>query len=201
MKFQLTALCLLALGAAVPASAQTVRPGLWEINNKMAGASDPRMQEMRKAQLANMAAMRKQVDSMPPEQRKQMQAMMAKLGQASQMTEDGGMTMKMCVTPEMAAQQKLTTQQREGCTNTRSPAVGGVIKISYSCVKPASHGEGTVTLSGDTGYTMNMTMHVTEGGRNTTTSMATSGKWLAASCGDVKPPAMHMPATRPPAPK
>lgn len=193
MNLRLIAVSLLSLGAMASASAQTTRPGLWEVNNKMEGAGDPRMQEMAKAQKHDMNAMREQMAKMPPEQRKAMEAMMSKLGQTPLIDKDG-MTVKVCVTPEMAAGNQLTAQQREHCTNKRSPAIGGVMKISYVCTKPASSGEGTVTFSGDTGYTMNMTMNITEGGRNQTTSMSSRGKWLAASCGDVKPPVMRAPA-------
>jgi hypothetical protein len=195
MNLRLTAFTLLSLGAmaCVPASAQTTRSGLWEINTRMEGADDPRMQEMAKAQKHDMIAMRDQMAKMPPEQRKAMESMMAKLGQSPMISKEG-MTMKVCVTPEMAAGNQLTVQQREHCTNKRSPIVGGMMKISYVCTKPASTGEGTVTFTGDTGYAMNMTMHITEGGRNQTTSMSTRGKWLAASCGDVKPPVMRPPA-------
>jgi len=205
MKLRLTIVTVLSIGAiAAPVSAQTIKPGLWEITSKMAGAADPRMLEMRKAQMANMAAMKKQFDSMPPEQRKSMEAMMAKMGQINQMNEDGGMTAKMCVTPEMANRHTLTAQQREGCTNDRTPLVGGVMKVTFSCIKPKMHGEGTVTLSGDTAYTMDMKMVTEHDGKSMPTSMSTKGKWLGANCGDVKPPQMHppqMPQHMPPAPK
>lgn len=195
MRTRLSALTLLSLAAmaCAPVSAQSMKPGLWEVNNKMEGAGDPRMQEMAKAQKHDMSAMQAQMAKMPPEQRKAMEAMMNKLGQGSMIDKDG-MTVKLCVTPEMAAGNQLTMQQREHCTNTRSPVVGGVMKVSYACTKPASTGEGTVTFSGDSAYSMNMTMHITEGGRNQTTSMSSKGKWLAASCGDVKPPPMRPPA-------
>ena len=194
MRIRLSALSLLSLAAIVcaPVSAQSMKPGLWEVNNKMEGAGDPRMQEMAKEQKAGMEAMRAQMAKMAPEQRKSMEAMMNKLGQCSMIDKDG-MTLKVCVTPEMAAG-NLLTAQREHCTNTRSPVIGGVMKVSYVCTKPASSGEGTVTFSGNSAYSMNMTMHITEGGRNQTTSMASKGKWLAASCGDVKPPVMRPPA-------
>jgi hypothetical protein len=195
MRTRLSALTLLSLAAiaCAPAAAQSMKPGLWEVNNRMDGAGDPRMQEMAKAQKADISAMQAQMAKMPPEQRKAMEAMMSKLGQGSLIDKDG-MTLKVCVTPEMAAGNLLAEQQREHCTNTRSPVVGGMMKISYVCTKPASSGQGTVTFSGNSAYSMNMTMHITEGGRNQTTSMASKGKWLAASCGDVKPPPMRAPA-------
>ena len=194
MNFRLTVCTLLSLAAiGAPASAQSLKPGLWEINNKMDGGNDPRVLQMRQMQKQNMAEMRKKMDGMPPEQRKHMEEMMAKLGQVNQMTSDGGMSMKLCVTPEMAARNGLIEHQREGCTNTRSPVVGGVMKVAFTCTKPASSGEGTVTLSGNTGYAMDMKMHITEGGRDIHTAMASKGKWLDSNCGDVKPPDMHPP--------
>jgi hypothetical protein len=189
MKCRPLAVTLLSLAAiaSAPASAQTMRPGLWEVNNKMGNQSDPRMQEMAKMQKQQMAEMRKQMAQMPPEQRKQMEDMMNKLTAGAQITENGGMTMKVCVTPEMASQNRMMEDKRGNCTNKRTPPIGGTMKVSYVCTKPASTGEGTVTFS-STAYAMDMTMHITEGGKNMTTSMASTGKWLAASCGDVKPP-------------
>ena len=191
MNFRLSALTLISLGAiaCAPASAQSTRAGLWEVTNKLAGAGSPSMQAMANQQSHDMEAMRAQMDKMPPEQRKAMEAMMQKLGQGN-MNDKDGMTVKVCVTPEMASQNQLTQHQRANCTNQRSPVIGGVMKISYVCTKPASRGEGTATFSGDTGYTMNMTMNITEGGRNMSTAMSSKGKWLSANCGNVKPPVM-----------
>lgn len=191
MTFRVIAPTLLFLGAIVsaPASAQTMRPGLWEVKNRIEGAGAPSTQEMAKAQ-EQMSVMREQMAKMPPEQRQAMEAMMSKIGQLPQIDEDG-MTIKLCVTPEMAASNEVPVQQRGNCTSKRSAPVGGVMKISYVCTEPASSGEGTITVSSDTAYTMNMTMNTTEDGRNQTTSMSSEGKWLSASCGNVEPPVMH----------
>lgn len=192
MRTRLSALTLVTVGAAIcaPACAQTMKPGLWEINNTMGGQADPRMQEMLKAQKQQMAEMRSKLAEMPPAQRKQIEDMMNKMGTGGGLMESGGMTMKMCVTPEMAAQNQLLEQRQGNCTNKRSPAVGGVMKFSYSCTNPQSSGEGTATFSGDSAYSMNMAMNTLQNGKNVTTTMATKGKWLAASCGDVKPPVL-----------
>src|SRR4051794_26771635 len=68
------ALAALALAAfCTGASAQqNMKPGLWEITTNMKSASG----EMEKAR----AQMQQQMASMPPEQRKQMEDMMAKQG-------------------------------------------------------------------------------------------------------------------------
>ena len=57
------------LAASQAVTAQTLKPGLWEINNKMQSGSG----QLEKG----MAEMQKEMAAMPPEQRKTMQDMMA----------------------------------------------------------------------------------------------------------------------------
>jgi len=84
----------LLLGCALGASAQTMKPGLWEISHKTQFGSG----EMNK----EMAAMQEQMAKMPPEQRKMMEDMMAKRGLAMGAGgPGGGMSIKMCMTKEM----------------------------------------------------------------------------------------------------
>ncbi|MDQ3289120.1 MAG: DUF3617 domain-containing protein [Pseudomonadota bacterium] len=184
------ALLSLVAIASAPATAQTMRPGLWEVKNNLGGSGDARMQEMAKAQKQQIAVMREQMAKMPPEQRQAMEAMMSRTGQMPTIDEDG-MTIKVCVTPEMAAGNQLPVQHRGNCTSRHSAPVGGVMKISYACTNPAASGEGTVTYASDTAYTMTMTMNTGEGGSKHATSMSSRGKWLAASCGSIKPPPMQ----------
>ena len=66
------ALALVTMALVPQAQPRTLKPGLWEISNKMQSGSG----EMEKA----MAAAQKQMAAMPPEQRKMMQDMMAKQG-------------------------------------------------------------------------------------------------------------------------
>ena len=58
-----TLLACAALAAAAATSAQTLKPGLWEITNRMQGAAGSKMD-------AAMAQMQKQMAAMSPEQRK-----------------------------------------------------------------------------------------------------------------------------------
>jgi len=172
----LLAAATLALAAA--AHAQTTRPGLWEITNKMQSSSG----EMEKA----MANMEKQMAGMPPEQRKQMQDMMAKQGM-SMAPGAGGMAMKVCITREMAERNELGQQQKGDCKTTQSPRSGNTMKFSYACTQPPSSGEGVMTFTGDTAYTMKMDTTTTVKGKAEKMSMDASGKWLSADCGSIKP--------------
>lgn len=173
---RLLSLGLMALLSPL-AQAQSTKPGLWEINQKVGG--NP---EMDKA----MAEMQQQLASMPPAQRKQMEQMMAaqgvKLGQGG-----GGMSVQICITPEMAARQEAPVHKEGDCTTKVQSRSGNTMKVAFSCKNPPSSGEGTYVFRGDTGYDMKMLVKTSEGGKPVTTTMEGTGRWLGADCGKVKP--------------
>lgn len=171
------ALALLAL-AAQPAAAQSLKPGLWEINNKMQSSSG----QVEKA----MAEAQKQMAAMPPEQRKMMQDMMAKQGVSMGPAAGGNMAVKICMTKEMAERNELSAQQGD-CKTTNSPRSGNTMKMSFACTQPPSSGEGTVTFVSPEAYTMKMTMKSMMQGKPETMTMDGGGKWLSADCGNIKP--------------
>lgn len=172
---RLLSLGLMALLSSV-AHAQSTKPGLWEINQKV--GVNP---EMDKA----MAEMQQQLASMPPAQRKQMEQMMA--AQGVKLGQGGGMSVQVCVTPEMAAQQEVPVQKEGDCTTKVQSRSGNTMKVAFSCKNPPSSGEGTYVFRGDTGYDMKMLVKTTEGGKPVTTTMEGTGRWLGADCGKVKP--------------
>lgn len=169
----------LAMTIATGAAAQTMKPGLWEINNKMQPGSGSG--EMEQA----MANMDKQMAGMPPEQRKQMQDMLAKQGMGQGGA--GGMSMKVCMTREMVERNEMPSQQQGDCKTTHSPRSGNTMKFSYTCTQPPSSGEGQITYVSDTAYTMKMATIATVRGKAEKMNMDASGKWLSADCGNIKP--------------
>mgnify|MGYP006144956407 CR=1 FL=1 len=171
----LSATLLLGSGAAL---AQTTRPGLWDIQHKMGG--DPEIDRA-------MAEMQKQLAAMPPAQRKQMEAMMGQQGVSMAPGSKGGMALKICITPEMAARQEMPSQTEGDCTTTIHSRSASTLKMSYVCKNPPSSGEGTYTFSSDTAYTMKMVMKTTRQGKPASMTMEGQGKWLSADCGTVKP--------------
>ena len=173
------ALLLSACMCVSAAHAQTTRPGLWEINQKMGG--NP---EMDKA----MAQMQQQMAGLSPAEKKMMQDMLAKQGMSMPVAgAGGGMAMKVCITPDMAAKQDMPVQTEGECTTTITSRSASSLKMSFLCKNPPSSGEGTYTFSGDTAYTMTMLMKSTHQGKPVSTTLDGQGKWLAASCGAVKP--------------
>lgn len=170
---------LLTLVVALPSWAQTMKPGLWEVNTKMKSADG----QMEKA----MAEMQAALADMPPEQRKSMEDMMAKQGIRMGPSSGGGMVTKICMSKELAARSALPVSSSGNCTEKRSPVVGGKMKASFSCTNPPSSGEADFTFSGDTGYTMRMNSTSQVGGKPEKMTMESSGRWMGADCGDIKP--------------
>ena len=169
------------LGASQGATAQTLKPGLWEISNKMQSGSG----QLEKG----MAEMQKQMAAMPPEQRKMMQDMMAKQGVALGAGGAGNIVAKICMTKDMIERNELPSQQGD-CKSSTSPRVGNTMKMSFVCTQPPSSGEGQVTIVSPESYTTKMAIKSTVQGKPETMTMDGSGKWLSSDCGAVKPIAM-----------
>lgn len=169
----IAALSCLACGA----SAQSMKPGLWEINNKMSSASG----EIEKA----MAEAQKQMANMPPEQRKMMADMMAKQGVS--MGAGGASTaVKICLTKEVIERNEFT-QQTGDCKQTVSPRVGNTMKFSFACANPKSSGEGQVTFNGSESYSSQMDMTTNAHGKPEKMRMESTAKFLSSDCGNIKP--------------
>jgi hypothetical protein len=189
MKNRLTILAAVAAMSALPASAQNVKPGLWEVSNKMTTASG----QLEKA----MAEMQKQMAGMPPEQRKMMEDMLSKQGvavAAGAGGAGGNLVAKMCLTKDMIAQNQMPIQQLGDCTSTRGAMAGKTMKMSFTCTKPPSSGEGEITFNSDTSYSMKMKMNSSASGKPETMNVDATGRWLGADCGSIKPVTMPAPA-------
>jgi hypothetical protein len=108
-------------------------PGLWE--HSVTTQNEKINEAMAKAQ--------QQMASMPPEKRKQMEAMMAQHGVA--MGAPGqAMAVKVCITPEQAARDEMPA--REGkCKQTRTERSGNTLRFAFTC-EDGSSGEGEYTL-------------------------------------------------------
>lgn len=164
----------LAMLAALHASAQSIKPGLWELNNKVKTGNAQTDQAMGMAlqQLANL----------PPAQRAQMEAMMAQNGVSMPKPGgDGGVLVTACVTSEMAAKKELPINQKGKCSSKSDPVAGG-LNISFSCTDPASSGQGTLRFNGDSSYVMQMNVTSEAGGTPQSVQVESTGRWLGASC-------------------
>lgn len=174
--------CVLAsAGWGAGVQAQTLQPGLWEFSTQMQGAQADQM-------AAAMEKMQKQMASMPAEQRKMMEDMMAKRGMQIGTDGNGGMSTKICMTPEMVERNMVGHQGDRGeCSHTMAPRSGNSMKFSFVCSKPPSSGEGEVTFLGRDSFTQHVTVTTTVKGQPQTVEMQSRGKWLGADCGNIKP--------------
>jgi hypothetical protein len=164
---------------ATTAGAQALKPGLWEVTHKMNSGNSQMDQQM--------AQMQKQMAAMPPAQRKQMEEMMAKQGtQMPGAAPRGGMSMKMCMTKEMAERSEIPAQQGD-CKTTQQSRSGNTMKMAFTCTNPPSSGEGQYTFTSPEAYSMKMVVTTTVQGKPQKMNMEGSGKWLGADCGNVKP--------------
>jgi hypothetical protein len=173
--------CLLALAfaMAVPTAGaqQRLKPGLWEMTQKMQGNA-----QMDQA----MAELQKQLATMPPEQRKQMEAMMAGRGMQMGGMGAGGMSMRVCLTREMVERDEVPAGSSD-CKTTNRQRSGNTLKFAFACSNPPSSGESEVTVSGSEAFTSRTRATTSASGKQETVTMEGSGKWLAADCGSVKP--------------
>jgi hypothetical protein len=133
---RIAAVVVLAACVALPAAAQSMKPGLWEMQQKMGG--NPQMDQA-------MAEMQKQLAAMSPEQRKQMEGMMAGRGVQVAPGAGGAMAVKVCMTKEMAERNEVPASQGD-CKTTQQSRSGNTIKMAFACTKPPSSGESQVTL-------------------------------------------------------
>ena len=167
-----TALTLASLHAA----AQTQAPGLWEHSFKMKSQDAETDQAM--------ADMQKQMAAMPPEQRKQIEQMMASRGMSMGAQ---GTVVKVCVTKEDMAR-KAEPQFREGCKQQVLQRTANSMKVKFECTQPQPmSGEGEMNFPSDKAYTGKSTITSQANGKAQQMTMEMAGKWLAADCGDVKP--------------
>lgn len=158
---------LLSTLVAVPlcAQADSMKPGLWEITTKMDGIKD--MPQYSAADVAQMKKMGIEVPQM----------------------NGGGMVNKTCVTPEMAAQEKMPVEQQDECMPKNIRKSGNTQTMDIVCNGPDMKGTGThkVTYPNSTRFHSVYTFKGTSGGEKVNERHETSGKWLGANCGNVKP--------------
>jgi len=160
-------LALSVSGAGLAAGA--MKPGLWEMTMKsdamkaMPALSPQQMEQMRKAGV-----------NMP-----QMQG--------------GGMVTKVCISKEMAErEQPPTAREESGCQMKNYKRSGNTYSMERACDGPNMKGTGTVkgSYEGDSRFSSTYDFKGTSHGKPVNQHQETSGKWLSADCGNVKPAAV-----------
>ena len=159
----------LALGLASAAQAQSLQPGLWEIQQDIRTPGRPEV-------AAQMAQAREQMKNMPPAMRKQMEQQMAKAGVG---LGDGG-AVRLCISPEDAQAGPVREGKVEGqCTYTKVSHVGNTWRGVLVCKEPPSQGEFTTTLHSPERFASQAVLTGKEGRME----MRSEGRRLSGDCG------------------
>ena len=178
MKIRFNTMAVLAcLAPALPAMAQDMRPGLWELTNNV-GSSNAQTQ-------AAIGAARQQLANMSPEQRQAVQQLLEKNGVQLDVGAGGALRSKMCVTREMIARKEMPMQQGD-CSYKMTPLGANRLQVNFSCTRPHASGEGEMTVDSPTRYHARMKIHDQDRAERVV-DMDVEGRWLGASCGSVRP--------------
>jgi hypothetical protein len=167
---------------SAPAFGQKLAPGLWEMTMQMPGGPDLG---------AAMAQMQEQLAKMPPEQRKQIEAMLAQQGVGSPAVKPGAApgqpaALRVCISKEAAARGDIPDPEGR-CRQDNLRRSGNKVNFDFSCTNPPATGSGEYVFTGDRAYTGRMLMNTERGGKKMSAEMQLSGKFVSADCGDVKP--------------
>lgn len=169
-------LCAAGVLTALPALAQDIKPGLWEMKQR------PQLEGQRKAQ---MEQAQKQMAALPPEQRKQMETMMAQHGLSMDFAA-GVVTLKACVTKEQA-ERALLPNRADGKCQHDTQRTGNKLLVNFRCSNPTSEGTNEITLDGPDHYMTKSEVRTQRDGKTETMHATGEARWLGTDCGSIKP--------------
>ena len=189
--------------AVLPVLAESIKvdmtAGLWENQMTWDGEGMKEMQALQSEQMgAAMAQMKEQFATMPPEQRKQMEALMAQSG--VKIDDDGvslnndqlqisssGTKVKSCITQAEIDRGGLP-ETVDGCTSTIQKVGASRYKATYVCTgEEQSTGESEVTFHSSKHYSGTGKMTTTLAGKPRVMTFKMEGTWLGSDCGTVAP--------------
>lgn len=149
----------------------TIRPGVWEYTSTIKSQSG----EIEKS----MAQMNQQMASLPPEQRKMMEKMMASQG----VTQNAkGTTVRVCVTKENIKEGLMPPSDGQ-CQQKVLRRNGNTVWFTFTCKgNPPSSGEGEFTFVGDNAYKGKTTIRTMSQGKPEVIQMNQTGKWISNDC-------------------
>lgn len=170
-----TAFCRIAAAALFAVSASThaqtappIKTGLWQMQVEQEGA--PAMPDMSE-----------QLKKMPPEQRKQVEAMMKERG-----VDVSGGGLKMCISKESLEQNTWQGPQGQCSTEVLSRSASSW-RWRSTCSEPKAESEGEAIFASPESYTVKSTTTVSFQGAPKTVRSTIRSTWLGADCGGLKP--------------
>ena len=181
MKRLIVATTFAVVASSPCAQTMGMKAGLWEMRTLKQVMDGKDMQ----AQMsAAQAQMQQAMANMPPEQRKQMEATMARQGAAM----SGGGAHRICISPEMAARDKPMVDPEGMCEPTKMSRSGNKTSYEFNCKSDGRSmvGKGDSTFAGDT-ITSRMDMTTSDATGKHTMQTESQMKYLGPDCGKLKP--------------
>lgn len=171
LAFSFASVCTAQAFAQQPA----IKPGLWQIDMTLPGKGGNKQMggylEMMKSQMAAMA----------PEQRAQVEKMLAASG--TELKGDGLRT-KQCITQQDINKfDVFGKKSTDSCTRKTTPVAGGM-NVSMTCTQPRMKVDAVMKADSETSYRFESVATVPgPDGKEITQKSSGSGKWLGSDCG------------------
>ena len=160
-----------ALLPVAQAADNNMRPGLWQITT----SSD----------------LLRIVPHLPPDQMQSIKDLAKDYGLEMPQIENGAAISQTCITQEMANQKTLPNfyNAELGCTSKNATRNGNNYKIDFVCASPDLKGNGTAegTITAPENFTGQTNFSGEAQGSPVNEKADITGKWINASCGEVKP--------------
>ena len=153
----------LAFSTAARAESPPIKSGLWEVTPDAADA-------------AKMAKARQSMESMTPEMRAKIEAMMKEHG-----VDLSNGAPRFCISKESMSNDDWMNQGH--CKTQFSTRTSSLWKWHSVCDQPAAEIDGEAVFASTENYTATVTSKTTAGTRTHVVKMA----WKGSNCGDVKP--------------
>lgn len=169
-KILLLSSLFLPLVWATLTQAQSVEPGLWEVQHDMQIPGQPNLVEQ-------MQQLQEQMELLPPEVLRMME-------QQTGLNIMPGGAIRLCISPEEARANLIHEGQQEGdCTFTKVEHQGNIWKGQMECTEPPSRGNFTTTLHSSTHYSTEATLTSQEHGQ---INVKTQARHISGDCGSLR---------------
>jgi hypothetical protein len=169
-------LCMSAMGVASAQAQSTppIKPGLWQVRSE-------RVVDGQKA-----PPMEARMNNLPPEARKQIEAMMKQRGVDMS---GGSGDIKICLNKDSLDQNQWLGQKNgpHSCKTDFTNRSGSRWTWHSSCTEPKSETDGEAIFNGPESYTIKVATTMTLKGETRTSNMTNTSKWLSADCGGLQP--------------
>lgn len=167
---KLSAAALLLAASAI--QAEEMLPGLWEFSSDDI--------EVNGMQMPGVAEMVEQMKSLPPEQKKMMEEMLAAQG-----VELGASGMRICLSEAQVKSRELPFQDEPGCSQTITEQTDSRWSFTFQC--PDAKGQGETRLISEREVASVIESDYEVGTQQGSSRMQSHGKWLSEDCGSLKP--------------